>query len=329
MKLIKEKKERKRNKNKIIMPKNIHNTFGDGRLEKGTWKDMEVIAWDFSSDCEGDSCPLWEICGYKERCHPGKEIIKPGDTKKCGMQLRYLKNALTGVIMLYGVDGKEHTMAEMVRVGYHLLPLYNQLFKFKRLEYAEKELYSISDKGSIKINPVFKEIREIIASLEAVWAKIMPKSSGKNKRGRDDAQEGDFLDAMHQIVSVQRGELPINPEEEDFDEDLEYFDGSEEKESTGIDFSQGIIPEEAPKKKKIRTPEQEAKRKKRIYKAKKKWKRKVKKRKNEEKRQKEKDNLRALNKRIREDARKNSLRKMKEKEAERAEREAELANKEE
>jgi len=246
------------------MPNKIAENFGVGKLEKGKWNNFNIIAWDFTEECIGEKCPLWNICKYKNQCAPGLKKKHPeiqNLSNKCRMQLRYLKNALTGVILLYGKEGDKSRFADMIRVGYHLLPLYNQLFKFSRMEYAEKELMTLSERGAVRINPLYKEIREIISSLESAWSKIETKALGARRKGKKKEGESDenFLDAMYEVVGANMKSLPLEdkgPEPEELLKKAEAEMQHNEEEGSGMFFEEGIIPDKAPKVQKPKTKAQ-------------------------------------------------------------------------
>ena len=293
-----------------VMPARVQDKVGKGKLEKGKWNQFDIIAWDFSQPCNGSKCELYDICEYRDkrvkRGRKRKDGVnnegKPAYGGKCGMQLRYMKNALAGVILLYGEGGGKNRMAEMVRVGYHLLPLYNQLFQFSRLEYAEKELTSLSDRGAIRINPVYKEIREIISSLESTWQKIEAKANPggrKKKTGATAESDGDFLDAMYEVVGASMKSLPLLNDGKD-DEIFDKVTNTLEDESGGgMDFGAGDIPDKPPKRKKQKTKAQIARKEMQVRKSGKKLRRKKKLIKTVRKEIAEKEALKALNARIR------------------------------
>lgn len=202
------------------LPGSVRTRFGQGRVEKGRWGQDEnsvfLVAWDFVEECEGEDCPIYDICTYKDSFYMKKGVN--GGSGKCLMQQRYLKNVLHAIMEKITNKG-EMNQENVIKLGYHLLPLYNQLFKFKVVEYTVDKMVYVSDKGNPQIHPVYKEIREIIKTLSGMWKDI----GGDPKKKPDMKNVGDssFIDAMFQ----DQNNAPIG-------------DNGEGEKGTGLDYSQ-------------------------------------------------------------------------------------------
>lgn len=180
------------------IPTSVQNHMGKAKMEKGNWNGVYLIAWDVAEDCTHEECPLYEKCAYKDHWHMKKEGQgKPGYTNKCLLQQRYLKNVLHAVIEKMALR-QDNNKEQVIRMGLHITPLYAQLFKFKVWEYGNQELVYTSEKGTPKVHPVYKEIREIIKTIEGVWTKI--GGGKKNARGAGEIGDTEFVDAMYEEV---------------------------------------------------------------------------------------------------------------------------------
>jgi len=220
------------------IPTTIQNRLGDGRLEKGRWNlDGEtsedgfyLLAWDFAKECDGEKCPIWHLCEYKNSWHMKKEKQgQPGGTSRCMLHQRYLKNVIHAVVQkMY--DRGDMTQEGVIKLGYQLLPLYDQLFKFKMWEYSNEQLVYISEKGTPKVHPIYKEIREIVKTISGVWREI----GGVDKAPANPKNVGDesFIDAISSGTGQEPQEVTENVSQE----------------GTGMDFSASEA--EAPKKRK-------------------------------------------------------------------------------
>lgn len=215
-----------------LIPTSVQNHLGKGRLEKGRWNEYYLISWDFAEECQGKKCCLYDICDYQNYWNMRKEGQgKPGYTNKCMMQQRYLKNVLHAV-MESMTKRKDSSKEAIIRMGYHMMPLYSQLFKMKLYEYANKQLVYSTDKGGPKVHPIYKEIREILKTIEGVWARIAgPK---KTRKSATEIGDGSYIEAMYEIMGEEESE-----EEEE-----------QEESPNGIamDFEAGDLPDEKPKR---------------------------------------------------------------------------------
>ncbi len=249
-----------RAKNRTKLPREVRDTVGKGQINKGSWKgndflsqehekqdSLYLVAWDFVEKCAGENCPLYNICEYKDWWLMNRNR-NPSD--KCLMQSYYMKN----VISAFLGSMKKSKMDEqaVLQMGYHLLPLYSQLFKFKCWEFANHELVYVSEKGTPKVHPVYKEIREIIKTINGVW-KDLSQYKGNTKDPSDIGDES-FIDALHNVSENSVSENEEKGAGIDFDEDGSSDTSSSTAEGAGIDFEEAGVKDESPRKRTTSRP---------------------------------------------------------------------------
>ena len=255
--------------NEYRVPQNIKGSMGSGILEKGRWgltngKDNSVylLLWDFVGKCNKSKCSLYNICEYRKSYLMSPD--NPMRTDKCLLHLRYLKNVVSAV--MEKVDNKGEMKHEQVlKLGYSMLPLYTQLFKFKLWEYSNNDIM-MQTKDGVKVHPIYKEIRDTIKTINSMWKEVVG-SSGKSA---DPSKMGDaaFIDAMYSVE--EGGHDNTKGSGIDFDSS-DDSDSSSGNDGAGIDFQAAGVPDEPPKKK----PVYKKKKKDRKYKSRKKSKSKV------------------------------------------------------
>jgi len=217
------------------VPSSIQNHLGNGKLEKGRWtvgegedQSFYLMAWDFAKECTDEDCPLYHLCEYRNYAHMNKNHHSV--TTKCMLHQRYLKNVLHAVVEKMK-RSEDFNQESVIKLGYQMLPLYDQLFKFKMWEYNNEQLVYVSEKGTPKVHPVYKEIREIIKTISGIWREL----GGVDKKNADPKGIGDrsFIDAVHSVGGEAEAPEPADGE------------------GTGMDFSQSTV-DEKPKKKDTR-----------------------------------------------------------------------------
>lgn len=112
-----------------------------------------VLRWDPAAPCN-DACPIMDDCPYSKK-------------GRCTLEQMYMKNIFVNLINPdpnKGI-GDQLNDVEQQRVGFHLIPLYHQLIKMKKEAYAVQHVSHVNKRGSIKIHPVFDEIRKIIRDI--------------------------------------------------------------------------------------------------------------------------------------------------------------------
>ena len=109
-----------------------------------------LLRWDPVTKCF-DRCPIYDDCPYAKK-------------GKCSIESTYMNNVFDNLVNPNPERGVADQLndIELQRVGLHLIPLYHQLIKMKKEAYAVRDISHVNKQGSIKIHPVFAEIREII-----------------------------------------------------------------------------------------------------------------------------------------------------------------------
>ncbi len=119
----------------------------------------EVKIWSFDAigECTFEECPAFIDCSYKSR----------GD--KCGVQLSYIRS-IWG--MIYDNYSERFTEPFLFRIGTHMIPLYKGLCKMKIQEIGVENVCYTTDKGSIMIHPIYKEIRAQLTTIGKEWSSL-------------------------------------------------------------------------------------------------------------------------------------------------------------
>lgn len=216
-----------RTKGGNAIPGRVNTFLGDVRLEKGRWGEGQnsffLLAWDFAEDCTGNDCPIYEKCYYMQNW----KSIPCEQTSKCALQQKYLKNVMKAVVEK--MQKNKATEETVIKLGYHLIPLYAQLFKFKMWETYNREIIVYSQ-GSPKVHPVYKEMREIIKTLTSVWKDI--GSVFKEKADPSKVGDGAFIDAMYSYdgdseeVSSKGSGIDFESEDDNSNDDNESGSGA-------------------------------------------------------------------------------------------------------
>lgn len=139
--------------------------IGSLTLEKGTIrKDVKMFAWDGIQECNGgpvdvgdemammNRCPVADICTY----------IKKG---KCAVQVKYLESLYSSILGTYTYLDEPM----LFKIGMQIIPLYLQLVKLQIVELSLRHPTYTSDKGTIMVHPIFKEIRETLKTIHIMW----------------------------------------------------------------------------------------------------------------------------------------------------------------
>lgn len=130
---------------------------------------LPLIALDGINDCQGDECPVLDQCSYK----------KYG---KCGLRRRYIEHVIKSYIT--SIDRLDSL--DLQRIGSLLVPLWDQLCRLKMEEVAILKVFD--GKG---INPVLKNIREVIKTIIHVEKTCKLDRKGEKVDPMDLSQFGD------------------------------------------------------------------------------------------------------------------------------------------
>jgi len=155
------------------------NQITNFKMGRGTIGEFSFAAWDFVSDCKGGECDLFKVCEY------AKEYVSAGIEKqrrKCGVEAYYIRRV-------------SHPFFEIVQnlkdpfimqwVGFHIVPLYHHLVKFKKVERSLENPMMMTVRGDSVIHPVYREIRNTIAAIRKEW-----KNSGLMQIAKDEGYLG-------------------------------------------------------------------------------------------------------------------------------------------
>lgn len=189
----------------VLDPKQL-TRFNPGRGVIGGYR---FAVWDFVGKCQGDDCILHKVCTYKD----GKVGGKDPRAKKCSVERYYM-----GVVFKPFSELIEKTKDPFLMqwVGLHIIPLYHQLIKLKKIERSLDSPMDTTIKGDVRAHPVLGEIRKVIAAIRAEW-----KSSGLMEIARDEGYMGASLPAPLDDIEDIEGDsdyhdsLYTDTEEED------------------------------------------------------------------------------------------------------------------
>ena len=116
-----------------------------------------AVAWNAPKICSGKKCPI------NDRCVAVKK------DEICQLHKSYLNSIFEAAMDMLGIG---ITTREAVRLGMHIIPLYSILFDLKIAQSRVGNVYTMTRDGSLKINPIYKEIREQIKCIDEMWSKL-------------------------------------------------------------------------------------------------------------------------------------------------------------
>ena len=140
-----------------MLGKNAHKepTMNPQRANKlypqiGDLDGRTVQRWDPATLCS-EHCCIYDDCPYTKK-------------GRCNLEQNYMNVIFNNLIHPNPDKGIADQLndIELQRVGIHLIPLYHQLIKMKKEAYSVRDISHVNKQGSIKIHPIFAEIREII-----------------------------------------------------------------------------------------------------------------------------------------------------------------------
>lgn len=152
----------------------------NGELTRTQINDAKMMFWDVIDPCTGMDCVLYSRCTYAKGSN-------------CIVQQKYLKR-VQGTLLKNAKGMNEKTL---MRLGLEVFPLYRMLCRMKMKEAAleSDEMFYTSASGTIKVHPVFEEIRKIMRVLDSLWANVGMSnpvdSEGKPTKGIDMFEHGD------------------------------------------------------------------------------------------------------------------------------------------
>ena len=117
---------------------------------KGDLRGHKWIIFDAVTQCQAEDCPLFNICPYEK-------------TGKCSVESKYATAIFETII---DDIGDKLTQRLLNKISLHLVPLYGMLVKMKKVALSITSPTYETVQGAKKIHPIFREIREVISSIE-------------------------------------------------------------------------------------------------------------------------------------------------------------------
>jgi len=136
-----------------------------------------LFFWEGIPNCSKKECPIYKTCQYPK-------------TGACGLRKRYL--SVVERLILKCVEAKNPK--NKLKVGFHLIPLYNQLFVAK--------LKCIADESPENI----REIRTILRSIEAIFRSLKKKIAFEEEV--PSTPESEYYDQMA-ATGLEEAEVPV------------------------------------------------------------------------------------------------------------------------
>ena len=188
------------------LPPNHALKLGKINIVKGTDnKGQMTYSWDVIQKCRGANCPAAEQCPY---------VGELSDEDDCRVMKKYMRSV--SLVLFTSVKGA--TAAQRYQIGMHIIPLYKTLCKMKIEELGISAAVSMTSRGTMQVNPIYKEMREIIKVIDQVWKSI---GVGRLKEGTEPdfssrpEESGNYYDAMEKEAFASMGDnvTPIRKKE--------------------------------------------------------------------------------------------------------------------
>ena len=137
-------------------------------------QNFTALIWNSCKLCDPRKCPIAGRCA---------SITSDGEI--CGPQSKYLESIYSAALDMLGVSLNTR---EAVRLGLHIIPMYSILFDLKIALAEVQSCWTYYGKhGDIKINPIYREIRDHIKAIDDLWSKL----GYKQLVGHGSSMEGD------------------------------------------------------------------------------------------------------------------------------------------
>ena len=140
------------------LPDRYMREIGSMHIQKGSdaTGTKQIISWEIAKPCRGERCPAAELCTYTRGA-------------RCRVENTYLRAVSNTIYQNYITILDEPTL---MRVGLHLMPIYQNLCRLKLVEAGIEDPVVSDAKGKLSIHPVYKEMREHIKLLEQTWRSL-------------------------------------------------------------------------------------------------------------------------------------------------------------
>ena len=128
--------------------------------------------WDPVTICK-EHCPIYDDCPY----------VRKG---RCALEITYMNTVYDNLISPNPERGIADQLSdiELQRVGIHLIPLYHQLIRMKKEAYAVKQMVHENKQGTLKVHPIFAEIRDVIKCISREMHDLKINEKFERKYGR-------------------------------------------------------------------------------------------------------------------------------------------------
>lgn len=146
--------------------------YGLMKVNQRKLKNETFPVWTAIQDCEGESCVSANVCPYFV-----------DSARKCTVMMKYLKQVEKMIIDNLAQDMDDF---DLFRVGMQVIPLYKQLARFKIIEMSltTSGISEMTKSGTTKIHSLFKEIREVVKTIDSTWREL-----GVGKKGQPEAPQ--------------------------------------------------------------------------------------------------------------------------------------------
>jgi hypothetical protein len=145
----------------VVLPEELTNLIGGLSTGRGELENnVKIFAWDAVKDCNGRECPGFRYCACEDIGQP------------CDVMRRYIAQVYSVVLKASETQAPEQKEAILLRIGFDLIPLYKILISLKIAEMGVDKVIEMDIKGTRRANPIFKEIRETIKTIEFTWKTI-------------------------------------------------------------------------------------------------------------------------------------------------------------
>jgi len=142
-------------------------TFNTVSVYKGKLNNVPVFSWDFISPCIKEKCGIYERCRFAQGEGLYSFEIKHAHVqdKYCTTQKRYIDKVFETLIFS---NRDTLTPEDSIRLGLMVMPMFGHLIKLKIAEAGEDQILFTDVKGMKKINPIYREIRETVKSINSI-----------------------------------------------------------------------------------------------------------------------------------------------------------------
>ena len=117
---------------------------------KGNFRGYKWIIFDAAPECQGEACAIFNQCPY-------------ANVGKCTVETKYCSAVFDTIIEDIG---EKLSQKLLNKISLHLMPLFGQLVKFKKIELSVSDPVIVMANGRILMHPIYEEIRKVISSIE-------------------------------------------------------------------------------------------------------------------------------------------------------------------